>query len=312
MEYHTKCLIIGSGVAGCTAGIYAGRANLKPILICGEIGGQLATTSDVENYPGFISIKGGELTDKMREQAAKCGTQIIMDQITDVNFSSKPFIIKSNTNTYIADSVIIATGAKAKWLNTKGENEYKGYGVSACAVCDGNFYRDKIVAVVGGGNTAVTEALYLSTIAKKVYLIHRNHNFKAEKVLLDKLQNNEKIEMKIPYAIDEILGDKDALGKFVNGVNLKNTETNNIEKLELDGVFVAIGHQPCTELFKGKLELNERGYIKTEAITKETSVKGVFACGDVQDEFHKQAVVACGTACVCALEVEKFLTRNEK
>jgi len=310
MEYKTKCLIIGSGVAGCTAGIYTGRANLNPIIICGEVGGQLATTSDVENYPGFLKINGVELTDKMLEQAKQCGANIIMDTIKQVDFSNRPFVAKSNSNTYIAETIIIATGAQAKWLGVKGEDVYKGYGVSACAVCDGNFYKDKIVAVVGGGNTAVTEALYLSTIAKKVYLIHRNNNFKAEKVLLEKLYKNEKIELKIPYSIDEILGDEDAIGKFVNAVNLKNTETNNLEKLELDGVFIAIGHKPCTDLFSGVLELNERGYIKTDHITKETNIKGIFACGDVQDEFHKQAIVACGTACVCALEVEKFLTNN--
>ena len=311
MEYKTKCLIIGSGVAGCTAGIYTARANLDPIIICGELGGQLATTSDVENFPGFELIKGAELTDKMRNQAEKCGAKIVMDLLTDIDFSKHPFVAKSGSNTYIADTVIIATGAKAKWLGIKGEQEYKGFGVSACAVCDGNFFRNKTVAVVGGGNSAITEAIYMSTIAKKVYLIHRNNNFKAEQVLIEKLQNNEKIEIKVPYSIDEICGEQDALGKFVNSVNLKNNETNDVEKLDLDGVFVAIGHQPCTELFKDKLEMTERGYIKTDPITKQTNIEGVYACGDVQDEFHKQAVVACGTACVCALEVEKFLSKTK-
>lgn len=310
MEYKTKCLIIGSGVAGCTAGIYTARANLNPILICGEIGGQLATTSDVENFPGFELIKGSELTDKMRNQAEKCGAKIVMDLLTDIDFSKRPFVAKSGSNTYITDSIIIATGAQARWLGVKGENEYKGYGVSACAVCDGNFFRNKVVAVVGGGNSAITEAIYLSTIAKKVYLVHRNNNFKAEQVLIDKLNKIENIEKKIPYSIDEIFGEEDVLGKFVNAVNLKNNETNEVEKLNLDGVFIAIGHQPSTKLFKDKINLNERGYIITDPITKQTNIEGVFACGDVQDEFHKQAVVACGTGCVCALEVEKYLSKK--
>ena len=307
MEYKTKCLIIGSGVAGCTAGIYTARANLKPVLICGEPGGQLAATSDVENFPGFETIKGGELTDKMRIQAEKCGTQVVMDLLTEVDLSKYPFVAKSNSNIYIANTIIIATGAKAKWLGLESEEKYKGCGVSACAVCDGNFYRNKIVAVIGGGNTAVTEAIYLSSIAKKVYLIHRSENFKAENVLLEKLCKTPNIEILTNYKTDEILGNEDAMGKFVNGIKLINTKDKSIKQVELDGVFIAIGHKPSVELFDGQLEMTEHGYIKTDAITKETSVKGVFACGDVQDEFHKQAVVACGSACVCALEVEKML-----
>ena len=307
MNYNTKCLIIGSGVAGCTAGIYAARANLEPIIICGEPGGQLATTGDVENFPGFEKIKGFELTERMRQQAEKCGAKIIMDLITNVDLSSKPFVVKSDGNVYIAETLIIATGAKAKWLGLESEQEYRGHGVSACAVCDGNFYRDKIVAVVGGGNTAITEALYLSSIAKKVYLIHRNKNFKAEQVLLNKISETKNIEILTDMVVDKILGDEDALGKFVTGINLKNVINENIKKIELDGVFIAIGHKPDTKLFERQLELTQRGYIKTDPVTKETSVKGVFACGDVQDEFHKQAVVACGSGCVCALEVEKFL-----
>ena len=311
MEYTTKCLIIGSGVAGCTAGIYTARSGLEPIMICGELGGQLATTSEVENYPGFESIKGGELTEKMRIQAEKCGAEIIQDEIIDIDFSKRPFTLIGNSNEYTAETIIIATGAKAKWLGVKGEEEYKGYGVSACAICDGNFYRNKKVAVIGGGNTAITEALYLANIAEKVYLIHRNGNFKAEKVLLEKVKNNAKIEVKTPFTTEEIIGESDAIGKFVSGIKLKNNDSGDIEEIKLDGVFVAIGHQPCSKLFEGKLELTERGYIKTDAITKETSVKGVFACGDVQDEFHKQAIVACGTACVCALEVEKLLSNED-
>ena len=307
MEYKTKCLIIGSGGAGCTAGIYTARANLKPVLICGELGGQLATTSDVENYPGFENIKGGELMDKMLKQAEKCGATIVMDLLTKIDLSKRPFIATSGSNKYIADSVIIATGAKAKWLGLESEERYKGFGVSACAVCDGNFYRNKIVAVVGGGNTAITEAIYLSSIAKKVYLIHRSKNFKAEKVLLDKISNIENIEIIANSIVEEIIGDEDAIGKFVVGVKIKNINNEELKILNLDGVFIAIGHEPCTELFTGQIEFTGRGYIKTDPITKETSVRGVFACGDVQDELHKQAVVACGSGCVCALEVEKFL-----
>ena len=310
MEYKTKCLIIGSGVAGCTAGIYTARANLNPILVCGELGGQLATTSDIENFPGFETIKGGDLTDKMRLQAEKCGAKIVMDLLTEVDLSHRPFVAKSNSNTYIADTIIIATGAKAKWLGLESEENYKGFGVSACAVCDGNFYRNKIVAVIGGGNTAVTEAIYLSLIAKKVYLIHRSENFKAENVLLDKLHKTPNIEILANYKTDEILGDEDAMGKFVNSIKLINTNDGSTKQVELDGIFVAIGHKPSTELFEGQLEMTKNGYIKTDDITKETSVKGVFACGDVQDEFHKQAIVACGTACICALEVEKFLLKT--
>ena len=311
MQYKTKCLILGSGGAGCTAGIYTARAGLKPILLCGtSLGGQLATTSDVENFPSYISINGGELMDKMREHAKHYGAEIIADSIKDVDFSQRPFILKSENNEYIADSVIIATGATAKWLGIKGENEYKGFGVSACATCDGFFYRNKIVSVIGGGNSAVSEAIYLSTLAKKVYLIYRGNQFKAEKVLIEKLNkivDEGKIELVLDNEPQEIIGEEDALGKFVKGIVVKNKNTQEIKTIDTDGVFVAIGHSPATDIFKGKLELNERGYIITNPRTYQTSIEGVYACGDVQDENHKQAVVACGSGCVCALEVEKFL-----
>ena len=309
MQYTTKCLIIGSGGAGCTAGIYTGRANLKPILICGEPGGQLATTNEVENYPGFENIKGGVLMEKMLQQAKKCGTTVITDVLNKVNLSTRPFIAESASHKYIADSIIITTGAQAKWLGLKSETEYKGFGVSACAVCDGNFYRNKIVAVVGGGNTAVTEAIYLSAIAKKVYLVHRNKNFKAENILLEKIKNINNLEIMIDYTVEEIIGNQDALGKFVSGIKLKHTITNQLIDVNVDGVFIAIGHKPCVDLFAGQLELTEHGYIKTNPVTHQTSVKGVFAGGDVQDEFHKQAIIACGSGCICALEVEKFLSK---
>ena len=311
MQYKTKCLILGSGGAGCTAGIYTARAGLKPILLCGtSLGGQLATTSDVENFPSYISINGGELMDKMREHAKHYGAEIIADSIKEVDFSKRPFILKSENNEYIADSVIIATGATAKWLGIKGENEYKGFGVSACATCDGFFYRNKVVSVIGGGNSAVSEAIYLSTLAKKVYLIYRGNQFKAEKVLIEKMQkiiDEGKIELVLDNEPQEIIGEEDALGKFVKGIVVKNKSTKEVKTIDTDGVFVAIGHSPETAIFKGKLELNERGYIITNPRTYQTSIEGVYASGDVQDENHKQAVVACGSGCVCALEVEKFL-----
>ena len=308
MDYRTKCLIIGSGAAGCTAAIYTARANLKPILLCGNmLGGQLATTSDVENYPGFISINGGELMDKMREQAVHCGAEVIQDHLTSVDFSERPFTLKSGKNTYIADTVVIATGAQALWLGLKAEEEYRGFGVSACATCDGPFFRNKTVAVVGGGNSAITEALYLSTLAKKVHLIVRGDKIKCEKVLQDKLAENDKIETIYNSSVVDILGGEDALGKFVKGVLVKNSQTNEESKIAVDGVFIAIGHKPCTDLFKGQIDLDERGYIKTNPRTGATSVEGVFAAGDVQDDAHKQCVVAAGMGCVVALEIEKLL-----
>ena len=308
MDYRTKCLIIGSGAAGCTAAIYTARANLKPILLCGNmLGAQLATTSDVENYPGFISINGGELMDKMREQAVHCGAEVIQDHLTSVDFSERPFTLKSGKNTYIADTVVIATGAQALWLGLKAEEEYRGFGVSACATCDGPFFRNKTVAVVGGGNSAITEALYLSTLAKKVHLIVRGDKIKCEKVLQDKLANNDKIETIYNSSVIDILGGEDALGKFVKGVLVKNSQTGEESKIAVDGVFIAIGHKPCTDLFKGQIDLDERGYIITNPRIGATSVEGVFAAGDVQDDAHKQCVVAAGMGCIVALEIEKLL-----
>ena len=315
MHYKTKCIILGSGGAGCTAGIYTARAGLKPILICGtSLGGQLATTSDVENFPSYISINGGELMDKMREHAKHYGAEIIADNIISVDFSKRPFILKSENNEYEADSVIIGTGATAKWLGVKGEEEFKGFGVSACATCDGFFYRKKIVAVIGGGNSAVSEALYLSTLANKVYLIYRGDTFKAEQVLIDKLYQAEKdgkIELVLNSDTQEMIGEEDALGKFIKGIVVKNKLTNELRTIDVNGIFVAIGHQPASKIFEGQLELNERGYIITNPRTFQTSVEGVYAGGDIQDEMHKQAVIACGSGCVCALEVEKFLSRQK-
>lgn len=315
MDYQTNCLILGSGGAGYTAGIYTARANLQPILITGnELGGQLATTSDVENFPGFDKILGANLMDKMREQAIKCGVNIIQDNIIDVDFSVYPYVFKSNSNVYYAKSAIIATGAKARWLGLPAEEKYKGFGVSACAVCDGPFFKNKIVAVCGGGNSAITEAIYLSTLAKKVYLIHRSEKFKAENVLLERIDEIDNIEKIVNAKVVDIIGDEDALGKFVKEIKV---ETNDVKlgkitkNISVDGVFVAIGHSPCVDVFKNKLNLTESGYIAVNKDTLETSVPGVFAAGDVRNEAHKQAVVACADGCICALEVERFLqSRN--
>lgn len=311
MEYKTKCLIVGSGPAGYTAGIYTSRASLSPIIVSGnEIGGQLTTTSDVENYPGFDTIRGFDLMDKMKQQAINCGSVIVQDTILEVDFSNRPFVLRSISNIYYADSVIIATGAHARWLGFENEKKYKGYGVSACAVCDGSFYKHKVVAVVGGGNSAITESLYLSTLAKKVYLIHRNNNFKAEKVLLDKVVNNEKIELIINSKVDDIIGDEDVLGKFVKAIRIENVENGNKKDLEVDGIFIAIGHKPNTEIFKDKLMLTANNYIVVNPDTLQTSVEGIYACGDVRNEKHKQAIIAAADGCIAALEVEKFLTRE--
>ena len=313
MNYNTKCLIIGSGAAGYTAGIYTARANLQPIIVSGnDIGGQLTTTSDIENYPGFEKINGLELMEKLKNQAIKCGAQMIQDTIVDVDFSKRPFHLKSIKNNYQADSIIIATGAQAKWLGLESEQKYKGFGVSACAVCDGPFFRNKVVAVVGGGNTAITEALYLATLTKKVFLIHRNNNFKAEQVLLDKVRENDKIEVITYTVVKDILGEEDTIGKFVNGIKLENVNNGQESTIKVDGIFIAIGHKPCTNLFVGKLKLTENQYIDVNPLTLQTSIEGIYACGDVKNEQHKQAIIAAGEGCVAALEIEKFLSKNKK
>ena len=307
--YHTKVLIIGSGPAGYTAAIYAARANLKPILVQGlEPGGQLTITTDVENYPGFSDvIQGPWLMEQMREQAEKVGTRLISDLIQKVDFTKKPFhCFADSGDLFIGETVIICTGAQAKWLGLESEQEFMGFGVSACATCDGFFYRGKNVAVIGGGNTAVEEALYLTNHAQKVTLVHRRDTLKAEKILQDRLFANDKIEIVWNHTLSEIKGNKDPKG--VTSIKLKSTKNGDFQELNIDGVFIAIGHSPNTELFRGSVEMDEEGYILTAPDSSATNVSGVFAAGDVQDKIYRQAVTAAGTGCMSALEAEKFIS----
>jgi len=305
----TKCLIIGSGPAGLTAAIYTARANLKPILIAGLApGGQLTTTTDVENYPGFVEpISGSQLMQQMTDQAKRLGVKIINDHISEVELNKNPFVCLSDNKTkYTCDSLIIATGAQSRWLKIPSEEKFKGFGVSACATCDGFFYKDKRVAVIGGGNTAVEEALYLTNFAKEVTLIHRRDALRAEKTLQDRLFSNKNIKIIWDHVVEEIVGEDNALN--VTGLKIKNVKTKKIKELSLDGVFVAIGHTPTTSLFKSFLKLDKEGYIITPPNSTKTTVKGVFAAGDVQDKIYRQAVTAAGSGCMAALEVEKYLS----
>lgn len=307
-QHHAKVLIIGSGPAGYTAAIYAARANLEPMLVQGlQPGGQLTITIDVENYPGFAEvIQGPWLMEQMREQAEHVGTKMLFDIITEVDFDSRPFrAIGDGGDVYTADSIIIATGAQAKWLGLETEQTFQGFGVSACATCDGFFYRGKEVAVVGGGNTAVEEAIYLTNHAEKVTLIHRRDELRAEKILQDRLFKHPKIEVIWDTTLEEILGDKDPLG--VTGLRLKNVKSGEESQLSVDGVFIAIGHKPATEVFKGKLDTDEEGYLLVKPGTVSTNIPGVYAAGDVTDKVYRQAVTAAGMGCMAALEAEKYI-----
>lgn len=310
--YKTNVLIIGSGPAGCTAAVYAARASLNPIMVHGiQPGGQLTITTEVENYPGFADpIQGPWLMEEMEAQAKNVGTVIHHDVITALDTSKRPFVATADSGaTYIADSVIISTGAAAKWLGMPSEEKFMGFGVSACATCDGFFYRGKEVMVVGGGNTAVEEALYLTNHASKVTIIHRRDQFRAEKILIDRLEKNAKIEVIWDTVLDDILGDESPLG--VTGVKLKNVKTDAITTQDVHGVFIAIGHSPNTDLFKGNLDMDSEGYLITAPDSTATNVEGVFACGDVQDKIYRQAVTAAGTGCMAALEAERFLAEHE-
>jgi thioredoxin reductase (NADPH) len=305
---HAPMIIIGSGPAGYTAAVYAARAMLKPMLISGfEPGGQLMITTDVENYPGFADpIQGPWLMDQMRAQAEHVGTVMVSDHIVEVDLSRRPFVLKGDSGTvYTADTVVIATGARAKWLGIPSEETFKGYGVSACATCDGFFYRGKKVVVVGGGNSAVEEALYLSQLASHVTVVHRRNGFRAERILQDRLFGMKNVDVIWDHAVDEILGTTDPLG--VTGVRLRNTQTGETREIDTHGLFVAIGHQPATDLFHGQVKLKANGYIETAANSTATNIPGVFAAGDVADDVWRQAVTAAGMGCMAALEADRWL-----
>ena len=312
---HAKVLILGSGPAGYTAAIYAARANLNPLLITGIAqGGQLMTTTEVDNWPADVhGVQGPELMQRFMEHAERFKTQMVFDHINQVDFRQRPFTLTGDSGTYTADAVILATGASARYLRLPSEEAFMGKGVSACATCDGFFYRDQVCCVIGGGNTAVEEALYLSNIASKVYLVHRRDKFKAEPILVDKVMEKVaagKIELKLFKTLDEVLGD--ATG--VTGVRLKDTKTGETEDVALKGCFIAIGHSPNTDIFKGQLEMKD-GYVVTRSgnngFATMTSVPGVFAAGDVQDHVYRQAITSAGTGCMAALDAQRFLEQNE-
>jgi thioredoxin reductase (NADPH) len=309
---QTRVLIIGSGPAGYTAAIYAARANLKPILVSGlQPGGQMTVTTDVENYPGFAEpIQGPWLMEQMKGQAEHVGAEIVDDLITDIDFSSRPFTAKGDFGaTYSADAVIVATGAQARWLGLESEEKYKGFGVSACATCDGFFFKGKSVAVIGGGNTAVEEAIFLTHFAEKVYLVHRRDSLRAEKIMQDRLFRNKKIEMVWDSALEQVEG-RDA-PKSVTGALIRNLKTNVSTLLPVEGVFIAIGHVPATALFQGKLPMRGDGYLERAPDSTATAVPGVFAAGDVADPVYRQAVTAAGMGCMAAIEAERWLAEQE-
>ncbi len=306
---HTKVLILGSGPAGYTAAIYAARALLKPILVFGsEPGGQLTTTTDVENFPGFAKvIQGPWLMEEMKGQAKAVGTEMIQDHIKKVDLSKKPFSAHGDSGQiYTADSIIISTGAQARWLNLESEKKFRGFGVSACATCDGFFFKEKEVAVVGGGNAAVEEAMFLTKFASKVHLIHRRNELRAEKLLQEKLKANKKIQIIWDSVVEEVMGTNEPKG--VNGIKLKNVKTNKTSELKVDGLFIAIGHDPATALFKDQLKMDKEGYLITKPDSTITNIPGVFAAGDVKDKIFRQAVTAAGMGCMAALEAEKHLS----
>ena len=309
---HVKLIILGSGPAGYTAAIYAARAMLKPVVIQGnQPGGQMTITTDVENYPGFAEVvQGPWLMEQMRAQAEHVGTEFIMDHIVKVDLRRRPFRLHGDSgDTYTCDALVIATGAQARWLGLPSEEQFKGYGVSACATCDGFFFKGKRVVVVGGGNTAVEEALFLTNFAEKVVVVHRRDSFRAERIMQDRLFKNPKVEVVWNSVLDEVVGTDDP--RKVTGVKLRNVTTGDISTLDADGVFVAIGHFPATELFKDQLEMKPSGYLITEPDSTRTSIPGVFAAGDVKDEVFRQAVTAAGMGCMGALEAERYLAKLE-
>jgi thioredoxin reductase (NADPH) len=307
-----RCLIIGSGPAGYTAAVYAARALLQPVLIAGlQQGGQLTITTDVENYPGFAEpIQGPWLMEQMQAQAEHVGAEIISDIVTSVDLSKRPFAVTCDSgDAYLAETLIIATGAQAKWLGLKSEEKFQGFGVSACATCDGFFYRGKDVLVVGGGNTAVEEALFLTNFASKVTVIHRKGEFRAERILQTRLEANPKIAVIWDTVIDEVLGTTEPMG--VTGARLKNLKTGDLSEIAADGIFIAIGHEPSSQLFKGQLKMNSGGYLKVKPGTVSTAIAGVYAAGDVTDDVYRQAVTAAGMGCMAALEAVRFLAEQD-
>ena len=308
-QKHSKVLILGSGPAGYTAAIYAARAMLKPLLVYGsEPGGQLNTTTDVQNYPGYSDvIQGPWLMEQMKEQSKAVGTEMIQDHIKEIKLDKKPFkAIGDSGQVYTGDTVIISTGAQARWLNLKSEQEFRGFGVSGCATCDGFFFKEKEVAVIGGGNAAVEEAMFLTKFATKVKLIHRRDTLRAEKLLQKKLMENKKIEIIWDSVLEEVIGDKNPKG--VTAIKIKNIKTNKSSEIKLHGLFIAIGHDPATSLFKGQLDMDKEGYLITKSDSTITNIPGVYAAGDVKDKIFRQAVTAAGMGCMAALEAEKYLS----
>ena len=309
---HSQVLIIGSGPAGYTAAIYAARAMLQPTIVQGlQPGGQLTITTDVENFPGFGDvIQGPWLMEQMEQQAKSVGTNIVNDMITKVDFSKKPFSAESESGTkYTADAVIISTGAQARWLGLPSEQKFQGYGVSACATCDGFFFKEKEVAVIGGGNSAVEEALFLTSFASKVHLVHRRDSLRSEKILQERLFKNEKVNVIWNSELNEIIGEESPLN--VTGIKLKSTLDDTISDLKVDGVFIAIGHDPATQIFKGQVDMDDSGYIITQPDSTLTNIEGVYAAGDVKDKIYRQAVTAAGMGCMAALEAEKYISSLE-
>ncbi len=303
---HNKVIIIGSGPAGLTAAIYAARADLDPLIFEGiQPGGQLTITTDVENFPGFPEgIMGPQLMEDMRKQATRFGAEAKFEIVNKVNFSKKPFELESDSGIYTADTVIISTGASARLLGLESESKYMGHGVSACATCDGFFYKDKEIIVVGGGDSAMEEAIFLTKFASKVTVVHRREGFRSSNIMLERAKENEKIEFMLNQVIDEIKGDT-----VVKSVVLKNAQTGEYTEMNIDGIFMAIGHTPNTQVFKDAIDMDEDGYIKTIPGTTKTNIPGVFACGDVQDKTYKQAITAAGSGCMAALDAEKFLEK---
>jgi len=312
-DNHHKVIIIGSGPAGFTAALYNARANLNPVIFEGmQPGGQLTITTEVDNYPGFENgIQGPELMDIMRKQVQRFGTKSIFNEITEVDLSQKPFKLKSYEDEYTADAIIVATGASARLLGLESEKEYMGYGVSACATCDGFFFKDQIVIVVGGGDTAMEEATYLTNHAKEVHLIHRRDGFRASKIMMDKAKKNPKIFFHTNKIIKEVLGKEENGRKTLTGVILEDTRDHSTEEFKADGLFIAIGHKPNTGIFKGQLEMDEVGYLKVKSDSTYTNVEGVFAAGDVADSKYRQAITAAGSGCMAAIDAERWLEMQE-